>query len=224
MRLVLLGPPGSGKGTQAARLAEALRIPAISTGDIFRKNISEQTELGREAKSYIDAGKLVPTDVTARMVEDRLNQDDAKDGFLLDGFPRTVEQAEILTELLAKRGEKLDGVLNFVVDEDVVIERMLARGRADDTEEVIRNRLHVYENQTAPLLAYYGDFVTHIDAVGTVDEVLVRRDAWEIYERFLTSLHHRSLLASRPDLTEQERNMYTNAVTHVTRELGRRLG
>ena len=174
MRLVLLGPPGAGKGTQAAILSEKLGVPHISTGDLFRANIGEGTPLGVEAKSYIDAGKLVPTDVTARMVEDRLNQDDAENGFLLDGFPRTVEQAEILTELLAKRGEKLDGVLNFVVDEDVVIERMLARGRADDNEETIRTRLGVYREETFPLIEHYGDAIISIKAEGTVEEINAR--------------------------------------------------
>ena len=171
MRLVLLGPPGAGKGTQAAILSEKLGVPHISTGDLFRANIGEGTPLGVEAKSYIDAGKLVPTDVTARMVEDSLNQDDAKDGFLLDGFPRTVEQAEILTDLLAKKDEKLDGVLNFVVDEDVVVERMLARGRADDNEETIRTRRAVYRDETAPLIDHYGEEIISIDAVGDVDEI-----------------------------------------------------
>lgn len=174
MRLVLLGPPGAGKGTQAAILSEKLGVPHISTGDLFRANIGQGTPLGVEAKSYIDAGKLVPTDVTARMVEDRLNQDDAKDGFLLDGFPRTVEQADILEELLAKSGEKLDGVINFQVSEDVVVERMLARGRADDNEETIRTRLGVYRDETAPLIDHYGDQIITIEAEGTVEDINAR--------------------------------------------------
>ena len=174
MRLVLLGPPGAGKGTQAAILSDKLGVPHISTGDLFRANIGDGTPLGLEAKSYIDAGKLVPTDVTARMVEDRLSQDDAKDGFLLDGFPRTVEQAEILTELLNKHGHSLDGVLNYVVDEDVVVERMLARGRVDDNEETIRTRLGVYRDEPAPLIDHYGDAIISIDAVGDVDEINAR--------------------------------------------------
>ncbi|MDY5785158.1 adenylate kinase [Corynebacterium sp.] len=174
MRLVLLGPPGAGKGTQATILAEKLGVPHISTGDLFRANIGEGTPLGVEAKGYIDAGKLVPTDVTARMVEARLNEADAENGFLLDGFPRTVEQADILAELLAKKGVALDGVLNFNVDEDVVVERMLARGRADDNEETIRTRLGVYRDETAPLIAHYGDAIITIDAEGDVDEVNAR--------------------------------------------------
>ena len=138
MRLVLLGPPGAGKGTQAVILSEKLGVPHISTGDLFRANIGDGTPLGLEAKSYIDAGKLVPTDVTARMVKERLAEDDARDGFLLDGFPRTVEQAEILDGILTEAGVVLDGVVNFQVSEDVVVDRMLARGRADDNEETIR--------------------------------------------------------------------------------------
>lgn len=171
MRLVLLGPPGAGKGTQAKLLEEKLGVPHISTGDLFRANMSEGTPLGVEAKEYIDAGKLVPTDVTARMVESRLAEDDAKEGFLLDGFPRTVEQAEILKDLLAKDGLKLDGVLNFKVSEDVVVERMLARGRADDTEETIRTRLEVYREETAPLIEHYADAIIPVDAEGTVEEI-----------------------------------------------------
>lgn len=174
MRLVLLGPPGAGKGTQAAILSEKLGIPHISTGDLFRANIGQSTPLGLEAKSYIDAGKLVPTDVTARMVEDRLAQEDAHKGFLLDGFPRTVEQAEILKKMLEAQGHSLDGVISFTVSEDVVVERMLARGRADDNEETIRTRLQVYRTETAPLIEYYGDEIIAIEAEGTVEEINAR--------------------------------------------------
>lgn len=171
MRYVLLGPPGAGKGTQAKLLSEKLNIPHISTGDLFRANIGEGTELGKEAKQYMDEGKLVPTDVTARMVKDRLRQDDAHNGFLLDGFPRTVEQAEILEKLLGNLGTSLDGVLNFKISDDVVVERMLARGREDDNEETIRTRMDVYRNETYPLIEYYGDQIIPIDAEGEVEEI-----------------------------------------------------
>ncbi|AEG80972.1 adenylate kinase [Corynebacterium ulcerans 809] len=171
MRLVLLGPPGAGKGTQAAILSEKLGIPHISTGDLFRANIGEGTPLGIEAKQYIDNGKLVPTDVTARMVKSRLEEEDAKGGFLLDGFPRTVEQAEILEGFLEEFGTKLDGVINYQVSEDVVVERMLARGRADDNEETIRTRLQVYRDETAPLIDHYGERIIAITAEGTVEEI-----------------------------------------------------
>ena len=171
MRLVLLGPPGAGKGTQAVLLSEKLGVPHISTGDLFRANIGEGTPLGVEAKGYIDAGKLVPTDVTARMVKSRLAESDAANGFLLDGFPRTVEQADILTDLLSENGQQLDGVLNFNIAEDVVVERMLARGRADDNEETIRTRLGVYRDETAPLIDHYGDAIITIEAEGEVEEI-----------------------------------------------------
>ncbi|MEJ5927977.1 adenylate kinase [Corynebacterium sp. H128] len=174
MRLVLLGPPGAGKGTQAAILSEKLGVPHISTGDLFRANIGEGTPLGVEAKSYIDAGKLVPTDVTARMVESRLAEEDAVNGFLLDGFPRTVEQADILESLLASKGAQLDGVVNFKVSEDVVVERMLARGRADDNEATIRTRLGVYRDETAPLIDHYGDKIITIEAEGSVEDINAR--------------------------------------------------
>lgn len=174
MRLVLLGPPGAGKGTQAALISEKLNVPHISTGDLFRANIGEGTPLGIEAKQYMDAGELVPTDVTARMVESRLEEADAQSGFLLDGFPRTVEQAEILAELLQKKGLALDGVLNFQIDENVVVERMLARGRADDNEETIRTRLRVYRDETAPLIDHYGDSIINVDAQGEVEEINAR--------------------------------------------------
>ena len=159
MRLVLVGPPGAGKGTQAVLLAEKLGIPHISTGDLFRANIGEGTELGLEAKSYMDAGNLVPAELTNRMVDARLDEADAQNGFLLDGFPRSVEQADALKEMLEKRGVALDAVVEFQVDEDTVVERMLARGRADDTEDVIRNRMAVYRSETEPLIDYYKDVI-----------------------------------------------------------------
>lgn len=171
MRLVLLGPPGAGKGTQAAILADSLGVPHISTGDLFRENISKETDLGRQAQEYMDAGKLVPTSVTADMVSKRLDQKDAADGFLLDGFPRTVEQAEILSEILERKGTALNNVLNYEVSEDVVVERMLARGRSDDTEDTIRTRLQVYRDETAPLIDYYADIIVNVDAEGTVEDI-----------------------------------------------------
>ncbi|OBC04036.1 adenylate kinase [Gordonia sp. 852002-50816_SCH5313054-c] len=171
MRLVFLGPPGAGKGTQAELLSETLGIPHISTGDLFRANISEGTAIGIEAKKYLDAGDLVPPEITVDMVRARLSEPDASKGFILDGFPRSIEQAEALNSILADLDTELDAVVSFVVDPDVVVDRMLARGRADDTEDVIRNRMAVYDKETAPLLEYYGDQVKTVDAVGEVDEV-----------------------------------------------------
>ena len=171
MRLVLLGPPGAGKGTQASLLSDALKIPHISTGDLFRANISQGTELGKQAQEYMDAGKLVPTSVTADMVRDRLNQEDAADGFLLDGFPRTIEQAELLEKMPQEDGHSLDAVINYVVSEDVVVDRMLARGRNDDNEDTIRTRLEVYREETAPLIDHYKDVLLNIDAEGTVEDI-----------------------------------------------------
>ncbi|WP_070377852.1 adenylate kinase [Rhodococcus sp. WMMA185] len=174
MRLVLLGPPGAGKGTQAAILSEKLGVPHISTGDLFRANIGQATPLGLEAKKYLDAGDLVPSEITNNMVKARVAEPDSANGFLLDGFPRTINQARALDTILADLNTKLDGVLSFVVDEDVVVERMLARGRTDDTEDVIRNRLRVYRDETAPLLDYYKNELLTVDALGEVDEVNAR--------------------------------------------------
>ncbi|MEV6427890.1 adenylate kinase [Nocardia sp. NPDC051463] len=174
MRVVLLGPPGAGKGTQAVLLSEKLGVPHISTGDLFRANISQQTPLGREAQKYMDAGDLVPSDVTNRMVEARVAEPDAANGFVLDGYPRTVDQADALEKILADMDTKLDAVLCFVVAEDTVVERMLARGRADDNEGVIRNRLRVYRDETEPLLEHYDGLVVTVDGVGEVDEVNAR--------------------------------------------------
>ncbi|MFZ3392245.1 adenylate kinase [Rhodococcus sp. 7Tela_A2] len=174
MRLVLLGPPGAGKGTQAAILSDKLGVPAISTGDLFRANIGQGTPLGVEAKKYIDAGDLVPAEITNNMVRDRLGEPDAAHGFLLDGFPRSVEQAKELENILQDLGVALDGVLSFVIDEDVVVGRQHARGPADDTEDVIRNRLRVYREETAPLLDYYRDAIITVDAIGEVEEINAR--------------------------------------------------
>lgn len=176
VRLVLFGPPGAGKGTQAEVLSERLSIPHISTGDLFRSNIGNQTELGLQAKSYLDAGDLVPDEVTNGMVRQRLAEPDAREGFLLDGYPRTTPQADVLGDVLKENGMELSAVLQFDVPEDELVRRMLERGRDDDSEDVIRRRLAVYHEETEPLLDYYGDKVVKIDAVGTVDEISERAE------------------------------------------------
>ncbi|VBA51877.1 adenylate kinase [Mycobacterium attenuatum] len=174
MRVVLLGPPGAGKGTQAQKLAEKLGIPQISTGELFRQNIQEGTKLGLEAKRYLDAGNLVPSDLTNELVDDRLNNPDAANGFILDGYPRSVDQAKALHEMLERRGTDIDAVLEFRVSEGVLLERLKGRGRADDTDDVILNRMKVYRDETAPLLEYYSSQLKTVDAVGTMDEVFTR--------------------------------------------------
>jgi len=175
VRVVLLGPPGAGKGTQAVKLSEKLGIPQISTGDLFRKNISEGTPLGVEAKRYLDAGDLVPSELTNKLVEDRIEQPDAVDGFILDGYPRSVEQARAFDEMLKNHNTKLDAVLEFAVSEEELLERLKSRGRADDTEEVIHNRMQVYRDETEPLLEYYSrNNLQTVNAVGALDEVFAR--------------------------------------------------
>ncbi|MEY8017987.1 adenylate kinase [Mycobacterium servetii] len=174
MRLVLLGPPGAGKGTQAEKLAQKLGIPQISTGDLFRRNIGEGTELGLEAKRYLDAGDLVPAELTNQLVDNRLDDPDAADGFILDGYPRSLEQAKALHEMLERRATDIDAVLEFRVSQDELLQRLKARGRADDTDDVILNRMKVYREETAPLLEYYRDQLKTVDAVGSMDEVFAR--------------------------------------------------
>lgn len=173
-RVVLVGPPGAGKGTQAGVLAGKLGVPHISTGDLFRGHISQQTPLGAEVQSYLDSGKLVPDSVTNEMVRERLAEDDAANGFLLDGFPRNTAQADVLGDILAEKGTEIDAVIELRVDEDELVRRLLDRGRADDTEDVIRHRQSVYRDETAPLLEYYADRLIAIDGVGEVDEVSAR--------------------------------------------------
>ncbi|MBN2176897.1 MAG: adenylate kinase [Demequinaceae bacterium] len=180
MRTVLFGPPGAGKGTQAARLAERFGIPAISTGDIFRANVGQGTALGLEAKEYMDAGLLVPDSVTNAMVRDRLTWADAAEGFLLDGYPRNPDQARELESMLDDAGVSLDVVLEITADVDEVTRRLLSRaeieGRADDTEPVIRRRLEVYAESTAPLADFYRErgLLVQVDGIGEIDEVTSR--------------------------------------------------
>ena len=179
-RLLIVGPPGSGKGTQAVRLTETYGIPAIATGDIFRHNIKTQTPLGVQVKAIIDAGDYVTDDLTNELVQSRLSEADALDGFLLDGYPRTLAQVKYLDELLAERGQGLDAVIQLVADKEEVVTRLrkraLEQGRTDDTEEAIRHRQDVYARETMPLIAVYRDrgLLIEIDALGEVDAVSAR--------------------------------------------------
>jgi adenylate kinase len=155
-------------------LAEKLEVPHLSTGDLFRENITNGTKLGLEAKRYLDAGDLVPSELTNELVDDRLSKPDTNSGFILDGYPRSVQQAKALDDMLERRGTALDAVLEFRVPEDVLFERLRSRGRADDTDDVIRNRMNVYREETAPLIEYYSNELRTVDAVGSVDEVFAR--------------------------------------------------
>jgi adenylate kinase len=180
MNLILFGPPGAGKGTQGQRLSKSYGIPEISTGDILRTAVRESTPLGKEAKSYMDRGALVPDTVIIGIVQDRLSKEDTKQGFILDGFPRTLEQAEALTQTLCDCGRLIEHVISIEVPEETLWCRLVARrgveGRLDDSEEAIRYRLEIYRSQTAPLICYYqqAGLLRTINGVGTVDEVFER--------------------------------------------------
>ena len=179
-RLLIVGPPGAGKGTQAVRLAETYGIPAIATGDIFRANIKNETPLGVQVKAIIDAGDYVSDELTNALVKSRLEEADAREGFLLDGYPRTLDQVAYLDELLAGKGQALDAVIQLVADQDEVVARLrnraIEQGRTDDTEDAIRHRQEVYLRETNPLIAVYEarGLLVEVDGLGAVDEVAAR--------------------------------------------------
>lgn len=176
MRIVFLGPPGAGKGTQAIRVAQRLGVPHLSTGDMLREAIGLDTELGREAARFMDQGRLVPTVLVQSLVDARVSQDDCCHGYLLDGFPRTVEQAENLDRLLATRGAALEAVINLQVPEETLLDRLAGRGRHDDAVQVVRERLRQYDELTRPLAAYYRErgVLRDVNGLGTPDEVSSR--------------------------------------------------
>ena len=180
MRLILFGPPGAGKGTQANKISENYVAAHISTGDMLRAAVKNGTELGTLAKSYMDKGELVPDDVIIGIIKDRIQEDDARKGFMLDGFPRTIAQAEALNSMLKQENESIDTVVSIEVKDEEIIERILERakieGREDDTEDVVKNRLSVYRNQTEPLKSFYQKerILSQVDGMGTIDEVFGR--------------------------------------------------
>jgi adenylate kinase len=176
MRIIFLGPPGAGKGTQAAALTERLSIPHLSSGDMLREATRAQTPLGREAADHMNAGRLVPSELVQKLVAERISQPDCRGGYLLDGFPRTIEQAEELDKWLGAQGTKIDLVVNLVVDASVLLARLAGRGRQDDAEAVVRERLRQYDRLTKPVTRYYRDrgVLHQIDGHGTPDEVLTR--------------------------------------------------
>lgn len=175
--LVFLGPPGVGKGTQAAKLAAEFKLPHISTGDIFRDHLKRETELGRKAKEFMNAGKLVPDELTVSLVVDRIGKSDCDRGYILDGFPRNVKQGQALEAALKARGERVTAALNFDAPRETVIDRIAGRalkeGRVDDTPETVKKRLEVYDAETGPLTPFYAELgVLHeFDATGTIDEI-----------------------------------------------------
>ena len=180
IRILLIGPPGAGKGTQAALLAQHFGIPAISTGDTFRENVRNETPLGLEAKAFMDRGEYVPDSLTNALVRDRLNQEDAVAGFLLDGYPRTIDQVEELDDILEETEKKLDVVVQLTADSEELLRRLSGRaqelGRSDDTPEVIKRRLDVYEEQTAPLIDIYASrsLVARVNGLGEIADVTNR--------------------------------------------------
>jgi adenylate kinase len=182
-RLLIVGPPGAGKGTQATQIAETLGVPAISTGDIFRANVRDETELGVKVKTIMDAGDYVPDSLTNELVSDRLDQADAEQGFLLDGYPRTLQQVGFLDDYLSAKGQALEAVILLVADRDEIVERLRKRaldeGRSDDTEDAIRHRQDVYLRETAPLLESYRSrgLVVEVDGLGSIEQVAERIDA-----------------------------------------------
>ncbi len=176
MRIVLFGAPGTGKGTQAQKLVAEFGVPQVSTGDLLRAAVAEDTPLGKQAKAAMDAGELVADEVVIGMIRERLDEPDAQKGFILDGFPRSLTQALALDEMLDHLGRPVENVIHLQVDDEEIVQRLLERSRADDNEEVIRNRLQVFANQTSPLIKYYaaqGKF-TAVQGVGEIDEIYAR--------------------------------------------------
>lgn len=176
MKLLIFGPPGAGKGTQAQFIAKHYAIPHISTGDIFRENIRNGTPLGKDAQRYTEAGELVPDSVTNAMVRDRLAHADCREGFLLDGYPRTLDQATELDAMLGELNERIDAVINLVADDDAVAARLLNRGRSDDTLDTVQRRLQIYHETTRPLELYYTGkgLLLNVDGIGDIEEITVR--------------------------------------------------